>query len=69
MTDMMSTLHAASQLQSVARSLPLTAHRLVYLMLLGSEGSTSAMIVTLYPLASWILRAVVSPTTPAHAFQ
>ena len=41
-----------------------TAQRLVYLNVFGSVGKCSATIVTLYPPFSWILTAVVRPTTP-----
>jgi hypothetical protein len=42
-----------------------TAQWLVYRIDLGSDGSVSATIVTTYSPVSWILSAVVRPTTPA----
>ena len=43
-----------------------TAQRLVYVIVLGSPGKVSAIMVTLYPPFSWIFTAVVRPTTPVR---
>jgi hypothetical protein len=43
-----------------------TAQWLVYRIDLGSDGNVSATIVTRYSPVSWILRAVVRPTTPVY---
>ncbi len=43
-----------------------TAQRLVYVIVFGSAGNVSAMMVTSYPPFSWIFTAVVRPTTPAR---